>query len=270
MMWWWFESFPAFLTDDLAFYLHHTHPRTDTLRDEGEGEEGRGEGEGGQASTSAENLGELEDKDKDPSVTPSILRRLSIDSTWQLLQSTSTAAGDEATRRRAWMENALLLVQVRPPGALHSPVANVSSHSLTYSLGTHPRADSFLDLCTNKTNECVHLLVCVDHAPSSSHAAITIIIVVPAGEQPAQAGAALGLREGQDEGGGGAGHGGGGAAPPGGGAAAAAGGDAAPGFGGPRGLALHVLQVPAHGRPAVRAGACMHGWLAGWLVWAEG
>lgn len=45
-------------------------------------------------------------------VTSSILRRLSIDSTWQLLQSTSRTTGDEAARRKAWMKNALLLVQV--------------------------------------------------------------------------------------------------------------------------------------------------------------
>lgn len=48
----------------------------------------------------------------DPAVTSAILRRLSIDSTWQLLQSTSLAEGDELARRKAWMENALLLVQV--------------------------------------------------------------------------------------------------------------------------------------------------------------
>lgn len=60
----------------------------------------------------AENLDGYEDQD--PSLTSAILRRLSIDSTWQLLQSTNVAQGDEAARRRAWMENALLLVQVRP------------------------------------------------------------------------------------------------------------------------------------------------------------
>lgn len=72
--------------------------------DEGaEAEEAGGHGAG-------ENLEDYEDRD--PSVTPAVLRRLSIDSTWQLLQSTNVAAGDEAARRRAWMENALLLVQV--------------------------------------------------------------------------------------------------------------------------------------------------------------
>ena len=49
---------------------------------------------------------------QDPPITSAVLRRLSIDSTWHLLQSTSASSGDEASRRRAWKENALLLVQV--------------------------------------------------------------------------------------------------------------------------------------------------------------
>jgi hypothetical protein len=86
---------------------------TDGQRNGEDGGEGGVEGEEGAQGQGliAENVEEYEDRD--PSVTPAILRRLSIDSTWQLLQSTNVTAGDEAARRRAWMENAVLLVQVR-------------------------------------------------------------------------------------------------------------------------------------------------------------
>jgi len=71
-------------------------------------------------------------------VTSSILRRLSIDSTWQLLQSTQRAPGDEAARRKAWMENALILVQVsslQRQGRLSMAVKKKMKSAIAHGLG---------------------------------------------------------------------------------------------------------------------------------------
>jgi hypothetical protein len=78
---------------------------------------GGGQGdEDGSVSKEDEDQDDDEDESVDegdgPAITSSILRRLSVDSTWHLLQSTDKAAGDEAARRRVWRENAVLLVQV--------------------------------------------------------------------------------------------------------------------------------------------------------------
>lgn len=70
-------------------------------------------------------------------VTSSILRRLSIDSTWQLLQSTSRTTGDEAAHRKAWMRNALLLVQVsslQRQGRLSLPVKKKMKIAVAHGL----------------------------------------------------------------------------------------------------------------------------------------
>jgi len=56
--------------------------------------------------------GNADDSQDGPRVTSAVLRRLSVDSTWQLLQSTSKLDGSQAEKTKAWKENALLLVEV--------------------------------------------------------------------------------------------------------------------------------------------------------------
>ena len=79
---------------------------------------------------------------EEAAVTPATLRRLSVDSMWQLLQSTNLAPGDEAARRKAWMENTLLLVEVsslQRQGRLSLPVKKKMKLAIAQGLAEEVR-----------------------------------------------------------------------------------------------------------------------------------
>lgn len=81
---------------------------------EGDASLSRGGAEDGEDEDLNQQLGgdNEEEGDWGPKITSDVLRRLSIDSTWHLLQSTDKNDGDQGARKRAWKDNCLLLVQV--------------------------------------------------------------------------------------------------------------------------------------------------------------
>lgn len=88
---------------------------------EGDASLSRGAAEDGEDEDLNQQLGgdnEEEAGDWGPKITSDVLRRLSIDSTWHLLQSTDKNDGDQGARKRAWKDNCLLLVQVLRHGPL--------------------------------------------------------------------------------------------------------------------------------------------------------